>query len=407
MDDHPATIAAIIVAAGSGARFGEGGTPKQYQPLLGKSVLRWSIDAFLAAGIRNIHVVINPEHLPYFEQSVAGLKLPPPIIGGDTRQQSVLRGLETISHIAKPDYVLIHDAARPAITPDMIERICHDMIAAKAAVIPALPVVDTLRRIDADTFKTERRDSLFAVQTPQAFPFAKLLDLHRAHKNDKVTDDAALFEMVGLKIHTIDGVRGNFKITHAQDLAEMEATLSSRYADIRTGQGYDVHKFMPRGDDGRCLMVGGIEIAHDKILEGHSDADVALHAITDALLATICDGDIGMHFSPKDARWKNADSAKFLDHAASLIRNAGGIINHIDVTIICEEPKIGPHRDAIRARIAEILCLPFTRVSVKATTTEGLGFTGRREGMAAQSIVTVRLPFQQPHALAKDIKWAS
>jgi 2-C-methyl-D-erythritol 4-phosphate cytidylyltransferase/2-C-methyl-D-erythritol 2,4-cyclodiphosphate synthase len=245
------------------------------------------------------------------------------------------------------------------------------------------------------------------VQTPQAFKFSLILDLHRKNKT-AVTDDIALCETAGCKIAMTQGDRCNFKITHVDDFALMEQNLGSRCGDVRTGTGYDVHRLVaPAGS--RKLMIGGIEIAHDKVLEGHSDADVALHAITDALLGAICDGDIGMHFSPKDARWKGADSATFLRHAGGLTAKQGGIISHVDVTIICEAPKIGPHRDKIRTRIGEILNLPVNRVSVKATTTEGLGFTGRGEGIAAEAVATVRLPFAPPKTPAEETirKWGT
>ena len=299
-------------------------------------------------------------------------------------------GLEEIAKISKPDFVLIHDAARPGLTPALVSRICA-ALKASPAVIPALPVTDTVKRQSQGHLKTESRDGLYTVQTPQAFKFDTILHLHRLHKDKSLTDDAALCEIAGPDVKLVEGEKGNFKVTHADDLALMEQSVASRCGDIRTGTGYDVHRLVEQKF--RKLMLCGIEVAHDKALEGHSDADVGLHAITDALLGTICDGDIGTHFSPKDARWKNADSAKFLRHAADLVAAQGGIIAHADVTLICEEPKIGPHREKMRVRIGEILGLPESRVSVKATTTEGLGFTGRKEGIAAEAVVTVRLPF--------------
>ncbi len=400
-------IAVLIVAAGTGERFG-GNAPKQYLPLLGRPVLRWSLDAFRQhPAISAVYTVIHADHQQAYAAAAQGLDLPAPIIGGATRQESVRKGLEKIASLDKPDYVLIHDAARPGITSTLISDICASL-KTKDAVIPALAVADTLRRKTGDGFRTESRDGLYAVQTPQAFRFDTILGLHKKYADRAVTDDAALCEITGPVLTLIQGERDNFKVTQGDDLACMEQALGARCGDIRTGSGYDVHKFsLLKGD--RKLMICGIDVPHDKALEGHSDADVGLHAITDALLATICDGDIGMHFSPKDDRWKNADSAKFLRHAADLVAAQQGIITHIDVTIICEAPKIGPQRDKMRARIAEILALPVSRISVKATTTEGLGFTGRREGIAAESVVTVRLPFAERTAAAQDDirKWGT
>ncbi|MDE1152152.1 MAG: bifunctional 2-C-methyl-D-erythritol 4-phosphate cytidylyltransferase/2-C-methyl-D-erythritol 2,4-cyclodiphosphate synthase [Micavibrio sp.] len=404
-------IAVLIVAAGTGERFGSR-LPKQYMPLLGRPVLRWSVDAFLAApNIDSVHVVIHPDHAALYAAAVHGAeKLHTPIIGGGTRQQSVALGLEALANSkSKPDIVLIHDAARPGVTPQIITDVCAALHIAKAA-IPGLPVTDTVRRKTAAGIQTENRDGLYAIQTPQGFDFDTILNLHRHHTAVAVTDDAALCELAGINVEIISGDKNNFKVTHADDTAHMEQALSARCGDIRTGSGYDVHKLVKPTDDARKLMINGIVVPHDHVLEGHSDADVGLHAITDALLATICDGDIGMHFSPKDARWKNADSAKFLAHAVSLITAQGGLVTHVDVTIICEAPKIGPHRDAMRTRIAAIMGLPVSRISVKATTTEGLGFTGRREGIAAESVVTVRLPFMAaPNSAHEDDirKWGT
>lgn len=379
------SVAVLIVAAGTGERFG-GGLPKQYLPLFGKPVLRWSIDVFKShPAVGSIVTVIHPDHADLYRRAAGDANILAPVTGGGTRQESVLRGLEVLA-AQKPDIVLIHDAARPAVTHGVIDAVIAGLSASKAAV-PGLPVVDTLRRDN----RTEDRDGLYTVQTPQGFHFSDILALHRKHAGKAATDDAGLFDAAGIPVAIVSGDRGNFKMTHADDLPQMEQVLSARCADVRTGSGYDVHRLVVQ--PGRKLMIGGVEIPHTHTLEGHSDADVALHALTDALLATICDGDIGMHFSPKDARWKNADSAAFLRHAADKITALGGIITHADVTIICEEPKIGPHRDKIRARIADILSLPVTRISIKATTTEGLGFTGRKEGIAAEAVATVRLPF--------------
>ncbi|MEZ0223580.1 MAG: bifunctional 2-C-methyl-D-erythritol 4-phosphate cytidylyltransferase/2-C-methyl-D-erythritol 2,4-cyclodiphosphate synthase [Alphaproteobacteria bacterium] len=406
MDNKKPHIAALIVAAGTGERFG-GGLPKQYLPLLGRPVLTWSMETFLQhSDISDVRVVIHPDHAVLYKQAAEGLKISAPVTGGKSRQDSVLKGLEALA-ASKPDYVLIHDAARPGITPDLITGICETLKGAEA-VVPGLPVTDTVRRVTGDTAKTENRDGLYTMQTPQGFKFSLILDLHRKHREAPVTDDAALCELAGHKVIIAPGDKANVKMTHADDLALMEQALAARCGDVRTGTGYDVHRLVDPVA-GRKLMLCGIEVPHDQVLDGHSDADVALHALTDALLGTICDGDIGTHFSPKDARWKGADSATFLKHAAGLIQAQGGIISHVDVTIICEAPKIGPHRDKMRARMAEILSLPLSRVSLKATTTEGLGFTGRKEGIAAEAVATVRLPFSRKTAtVAEDArKWGT
>ena len=403
MDNKKPNIAVLIVAAGSGERFGAG-MPKQYQPLLGRPILNWSVDIFTQhADIKSIYVAIHSDHTERFAAACPGITA---LHGGGTRQQSVLRGLEEIAKRDKPDYILIHDAARPGLSSNLITDI-YNALKNHDAVIPGLPFTDTVKRATGDSVATESRDNLYAIQTPQAFKFDTILALHRQHADKSLTDDAALCEIAGPAVKIIAGEKGNFKVTHPEDLALMEQSIAARCGDIRTGTGYDVHKLVEKSD--RKLMICGLELQHTHVLEGHSDADVGLHAITDALLATICDGDIGMHFKPSDARWKNADSAKFLRHAADLIAAQGGIISHVDVTIICEAPKIGPHRDAMRAKIGEILALPLNRVSVKATTTEGLGFTGRREGIAAEAVATVRLPFTSRPVLRDDDvrKWGT
>ncbi len=376
MSKNSPAIAVLIVAAGSGERF-ESHTPKQYQPLLGKSVLCWSIDAFQNHPmISDVHVVIHPDHAGYFKT---------PIIGGNNRQASVRKGLEAIRS-SRPDFVLIHDAARPLVSASLITAICSAALESGAA-IPGMPVTDTVKRNGL----TESRDNLYTVQTPQAFRFELIDNLHQQYQNQTFTDDAALCEAGGHPVMIVPGQRDNIKITHPEDMALAEQYLLARHGDIRTAQGYDVHRFTTAASTAQKLMLCGVAVPHEKILEGHSDADVGLHAITDAILGTLCDGDIGQHFNPKDARWKNADSAVFLKHAAELTLKQGGVIAHVDITLICEAPKIAPYREAMRQRIADILQLSISRISVKATTTEGLGFTGRGEGIAAQSVVTVRL----------------
>jgi len=394
MNNKNPSITALIVAAGSGTRFAAGNLPKQYAPLLGKPVLRWSIDAFLRhPDISDVAVVIHPGHQPLFDTAAKDMNIRA-VHGGATRQHSVRLGLDALAQQdKKPDFVLIHDAARPCLSPEMITALCGALKNGATAVMPALPVTDTIRRLENDCFKTEDRNGLLTIQTPQAFAFDMIRDLHHKMQDSAQTDDIALVEQSGGKIDMVAGDSRNIKITYPDSLSVVAQYLAESRSDIRTGKGYDVHRLVPPRDAAHKLIIGGVFIPHDKALEGHSDADVGLHAITDALLGTICDGDIGMHFSPKDARWKNADSAAFLKHAADLIAAQNGIITHIDLTVICEMPKIGPHREAMRRRIGEILNLPPARISVKATTTEGLGFTGRGEGVAAEAVATVRLPF--------------
>jgi len=386
-------FAALIVAAGHGSRF-KGDLPKQYQPLLGLPLVKHCIKKINQhIDKNNVYCAISSDHLSLYAS--LGDEMPQAVKGGASRQESVLRGLEALAVNCKPDFVLIHDAARPCLSSSLLEKLCAAAVLSGAA-IPALPVTDTIKRADGPRLKTENRDKLYTVQTPQVFRFDKILELHRKYRQTAVTDDAALFELAGLPLTLVEGERTNIKVTYPEDLRQAEAWLAGARDDIRTGKGYDVHRLVTPKNSARKLIIGGVEIPHDKVLEGHSDADVGLHAVTDALLATICAGDIGMHFSPKDARWKDCDSSHFLHHAGNLVTAQDGVITHIDLTIICEEPKIGPHRDKIRTRIGEILSLPASRVSVKATTTEGLGFTGRREGIAAEAVATVRLPFITP-----------
>lgn len=398
-------IAALIVAAGSGTRFGDASVPKQYTPLLGRPVLRWSVDRLRSCkDIAQICIVIQPEHKTRCQAALTGLDDIQIVDGGATRQQSVRKGLEALAK-QPPDFVLIHDAARPCVTDALIDHVIQSLVAGNDSAIPAMPVTDTLKKVDrSGKVITHSREGLFAVQTPQGFSFGKILAQHQAHAHENLTDDAALFECDSLPIQMVNGIRDNIKITYPEDIDAAAGILSLACGDIRTGKGYDVHRLVPPRDDARQLIIGGIVIPHDKVLDGHSDADVGLHAITDALLGTICDGDIGMHFSPKDMRWKGADSGMFLQHAAQLLAAQGGLLMHADLTIICETPKIGPHRDAMRKRIAELLHLPLNRVSVKATTTEGLGFTGRGEGIAAEAVVTVRLPFATSYTAAQNIQ---
>ena len=378
--------AILIVAAGKGERAGTS-TPKQYVPLLGQSMLRRSIEAFCGRPDTLIKVAIGPGQEALYGIATAGLDLSPPAIGGATRQESVRRGLEALAGDA-PDFVLIHDAARPLVSPRLIDGVIGALQDGADAAIPLLPVADTLRKQESGKWITVPREGVLRAQTPQGFRFAAILKAHRDHAAHEVTDDMALAELVGLKIVAVPGEETNMKVTSAEDFAMAKGLLSARLGETRTGSGYDVHRFVP----GDHVWLCGVRIPHDHALEGHSDADAGLHALTDAILGALGEGDIGLHFPPTDERWRGAPSSKFLDHAASLVRGKGGAIVHCDITIICERPKISPYREAMRARIAEILDLDISRVSVKATTTEGLGFTGRREGLAAQAVATVRMP---------------
>jgi 2-C-methyl-D-erythritol 4-phosphate cytidylyltransferase/2-C-methyl-D-erythritol 2,4-cyclodiphosphate synthase len=377
-----ARIAVLIVAAGKGARAGTE-LPKQYEPLAGKPMLRRTVEAFPGYPVQ---LVIGAGQEELAARILDGLALPAPVAGGATRQQSVRQGLEALAKDA-PDFVLIHDAARPLISPKVIQDVVKALEAGADGALPMVAASDTLRRRDAaGRWILVDRENLYRAQTPQGFVYAKILKAHRDHAGQEVTDDVALAELAGLKVEMVEGEEKNIKVTRKEDFALAERLIG--IGDVRSASGYDVHKFTA----GDHIWLCGLKVAHTHALEGHSDADVGLHAITDALLGCIGEGDIGQHFPPTDDRWKGAPSWKFLDHAAGLVRARGGVINHVDVTIICERPKVGPHRDAMKAKVAEILHIEPARVSVKATTTEGLGFTGRREGIAAQAIATIKLP---------------
>ena len=381
------TAYALIVAAGRGTRFG-GALPKQYLPLGGTTVLRHAVAAFAAhPRIGGVQVVIREEDHDIFAAAVSGLALLPPVPGGAERQDSVRLGLEALVR-HDPARVLIHDAARPFPDPALIDRVLDALDRAPAA-IPALPLGDTIKRVaDGVIRETVDRAQLWRAQTPQGFHFKAILAAHHAAVGQVLTDDAAVAEAAGMAPVVVPGSEDNLKVTAAQDLASAERLLAARTADVRVGQGFDVHPFGP----GDHIMVCGVAIPHDAGLVGHSDADVGLHALTDALLGAIGAGDIGVHFPPSEPRWRGAASDRFLEHAAALVREKGGDIAAVDVTIICERPKIAPHRAHMIERIAAILPISPARVSVKATTTERLGFTGRGEGIAAQAVATVRLP---------------
>jgi 2-C-methyl-D-erythritol 4-phosphate cytidylyltransferase/2-C-methyl-D-erythritol 2,4-cyclodiphosphate synthase len=378
-------IGLLVVAAGSGTRAA-GDVPKQYRPLAGVPVLRRSIHAFVhRADIVTMQVVIGPGQHDQFGTATAPLKLAEPVVGAPTRQGSVRIGLEALA-AHRPDIVLIHDAARPLVTRALIDRVIVALANGADAAIPLLPVADTLKTKTASGWTTVPRDGLERAQTPQGFRFDAILAAHRKFANESVTDDMGMAELAELEIEAVLGEESNLKITTNDDMAFAERLIGGA-GEFRTGMGFDAHRFV-HGDH---VWLCGVKMAHEKGLEGHSDADAGLHALTDAILGAIGAGDIGQHFPPSDPKWRGANSAQFLQHAATLMHGAGGTLTHCDITLICEKPKIGPHRDAMRARVAEILGLDISRVSVKATTTEGMGFTGRGEGLAAQAVATIRM----------------
>lgn len=378
----------ILVAGGRGARIG-GPVPKQYRPVAGKPLIRHTVKALQAAlPDAPIQPVIGSADKGLFADSVAGLEgMLPPVFGGETRQESVKNGLEALD-ATLVSQVFIHDAARPFPTEKVLTGLQKALDAGAQGAVPALMVVDSLVRKEGDDLTPVEREALYSVQTPQAFAFDAILAAHRAATHANFTDDASVLRAHGGRVEIAQGNARNFKVTHEEDFNKAEAMLTPALTDVRTGTGFDVHRF----EDGDSVWLGGVQIPHTHSLKGHSDADVALHALTDALLAAIADGDIGHHFPPNDDKWKGARSDVFLSFAADRVRARGGKIGHLGVTIICETPKIGLHKDKIRARIAEIIDTDISRVSVQATTTEKLGFTGRGEGIAAQAVATVRLP---------------
>jgi 2-C-methyl-D-erythritol 4-phosphate cytidylyltransferase / 2-C-methyl-D-erythritol 2,4-cyclodiphosphate synthase len=378
---------ALVVAAGRGTRLGAP-LPKQYLPLGGVAVLRHGVRALAEhPSIAAVRVIIHPDDRPHYDSATAGLGLMPPVDGGAQRQDSVRNGLESLADAA-PELVLIHDGARPFLDRPVIDRVLIGLGAHQGA-IAALPVRDTVKRGDGGRIAaTIDRSALWRAQTPQGFHYGPIVAAHRAAAGAELSDDAAVAERAGIDVALVEGSEDNFKVTTMDDLARAERLLAARNGDIRTGQGFDVHVFGP----GDHVWLCGVAVPHDQGLVGHSDADVGLHALTDAVLGAIGAGDIGMHFPPSDPQWRGAPSHRFLRHAADLVAAGGGSIAHVDVTVICERPQVGPHRAAMAARIADILALAPTRVSVKATTTEKLGFTGRGEGIAAQAVATIRLP---------------
>lgn len=391
-------IAVVIVAAGRGERAGspESG-PKQYRTIGGEPVIRHTLRRFAAHGtIGRIVVAIHRDDEALFEAAAGELYgRAHAVIGGKTRQQSTLLALEALAK-DPPTVVLIHDAVRPFLDGDLIDRVSTKASSGVGA-LPAIAVADTLKRDTQDGLVTVDRSHLHAAQTPQGFPFAAILDAHRraaASGREDFTDDAAIAEWAGLTVALVEGLADNIKLTYARDIAMADEKLSraNAFPDVRAGSGYDVHAFEP----GDAVTLCGVRIAHDRKLSGHSDADVGLHALTDALLATCGAGDIGTHFPPSDPQWRGVASRQFVEHAASIVRARGGRIANADVTLICEAPRIGPHRAAMTAELSSMLRISPDRISIKATTNEKLGFIGREEGIAAIATASVVYPGSLP-----------
>lgn len=384
-------VVALLVAAGRGTRAASA-LPKQYVTVGGKPVLRRTVEAFLShPDIDKVLVVIGDGDRDLYDEAMDGLQnLLPPVTGGATRQESVRNGLEALAANA-PGIVLVHDAARPFVSASLVSKMiaaCDD----RSGAVPALALSDTVKRVEGgEITATVPRETLMTVQTPQAFPFGPLLEAHRlAAKSgrDDLTDDAAVAALAGMRVRAVAGDKTNMKLTNPEDFGAAERMLGTT-TETRTAQGFDVHAFGP----GKSVWLCGVEVPHTQGLVGHSDADVGLHALTDALLGTIGDGDIGQHFPPSDPKWKGAPSDLFLADAVRRVTERGGRIVNVDVTLVCESPKIGPHRQKMQARIAEIAGITADRVGVKATTSEGMGFTGRREGIVAFAVATIALPY--------------
>lgn len=381
-------IAVIIVAAGRGSRAGEG-IPKQYRNVAGTPLLRRTLDTIRASlPEAMLLAVIHPDDQELYDQATKAVSVLPPAYGGTTRQISVLNGLTRINEL-RPDFVLVHDAARPFVSAKLLQRLMMKLEAGSKAVVPAVPIFDTVKRVGNNIIEeTVDRSRLFVVQTPQGFCYQSLIEAHANSLSDQMTDDAAVMEAAGHSVEISTGDERNFKVTTEPDFKKAESYIMAELADIRVGSGYDVHRF----EAGDHIWLCGVKIPFTKSLAGHSDADVALHAITDALLSSVAAGDIGVHFPPSEKKWRGAASEIFLRKACEIIQSKGGSISHITVCLICEKPKIGPHSSAMQSRVAKMLGITPDRVSIQATTTEGLGFTGREEGIAAQATATVRLP---------------
>jgi 2-C-methyl-D-erythritol 4-phosphate cytidylyltransferase/2-C-methyl-D-erythritol 2,4-cyclodiphosphate synthase len=379
------SFSVVVVAAGEGLRAGPG-EPKAWRPLGSRPLVRWSVEGLLSAGAVDVVVVVARDRLASVDEALDGLVGWRAVTGGKTRADSVQAGLAALT-CGRNQPVLVHDAARPFVTRAHVERLLATLELADGA-IPVLPVPDTLKRGEGLVDETVSREGLWRAQTPQAFRFGRLKAAYRRWPaNEEPTDDAAVMERAGGHVAMTPGDPMLMKLTYPEDFLMAEQLAGSRRI-VRTGLGIDAHRFGP----GSVVVLGGIRIQHDLGLVGHSDADAGLHALTDALLGAIAEGDIGQHFPPSDPKWKGASSDRFLIHAVSLAQAKGARLINADLTLICERPKIGPHRDAMRARIAELLRLPIDRVSVKATTTEGMGFTGREEGLMAQALVSVETP---------------
>jgi 2-C-methyl-D-erythritol 4-phosphate cytidylyltransferase/2-C-methyl-D-erythritol 2,4-cyclodiphosphate synthase len=375
------SVTGLIVAAGTGERLG-GGLPKQYRSIGGKSVLRWAAEALARhPAVRSVRVVIGKGQQERAAQALHGLDVGELIEGGDQRSDSVRAGLAAVSGNA----LLVHDAARPFCPPSVVDRLLAPLEFFEGAA-PVLPVGDTLAHVGDELTELVDRSGLARVQTPQAFRSDALRSAYDGWNGDSPTDETTVVRAAGMRVAAVEGDPALEKITTAADFQRAEQWLAGTLVP-RTGMGFDVHAFAGEGP----IMLGGIEVPHPRGLSGHSDADVVLHAITDALLGAAGLGDIGMHFPPSDPRWKGGASEHFLRHAVQLLQERGAMIDHVDCTVIAEEPKLGPHRSAMRERIAAIAKLRADQVSVKATTTEGLGFTGRREGIAAQAIASIRV----------------
>ncbi len=395
--DNASRTAALIVAAGRGVRAGAGNVPKQYQPLAGTPILARTLATFLGhPAVDRVLVVIGDGDEEIY-RSVAPRhdNLMAPVTGGETRQDSVRNGLAALVGAA-PKRVLIHDAARPFATPALIGRVV-DALEGADAVVPTVPVASTLKQVDGSgrVTATVPRDGLQAAETPQGFAFDAILAAHNRAREARelFTDDAAVAEWAGLPVVAVPGDPGNVKLTTSHDIEEANRRLTAEsaaaFGDVRVGIGYDIHGF----GSGFQIMLGGVPVPYRRGLIGHSDADVVLHALTDAVLGALGDGDIGEHFPPSDPQWAGASSDRFLADAVARVAARGGMIAHLDVSIVAERPKLAPHREAMRARIAEICGISVDRVGVKATTSEGLGFIGRSEGISAHAVATVRLPF--------------
>lgn len=379
------SFSAVVVAAGAGLRAGPG-EPKVWRTLAGRPIVRWSVEGLLAAGAREVIVVVARDRLGAVDEALEGLPNWKAVTGGRTRAESVQAGLAAVTG-QRTQPVLVHDAARPFVTREHVDRLLAALDLADGA-IPTLPVPDTLKRGDGIVDETVSREGLWRAQTPQAFRIGRLKAAYRRWPaNEEPTDDAAVMERAGANVAMVAGDPLLMKLTYPEDFMLAERLAASRRI-VRTGLGIDAHRFGP----GDVVWLCGIRIEHALGLVGHSDADAGLHAITDAVLGAIGAGDIGEHFPPSDPRWKGASSDQFLRHAVGLVKARGGRILNADVTLVCERPKVGPHRAEMRARIADLLSVPVDRVGVKATTTEGMGFTGREEGILAQAVVTVETP---------------